>query len=193
MHGATHPSLTANGIGERAGNTSIHQFVMVLKELYGVTLPRFQYHRLQELRRAVERASGVPIMPHEPIIGEGVFSHESGIHTAGILIHPAIYQFIREEAVGGQHRLIFGKHSGAGAVEEVLRRNAPVLEAQGIHLDEALVQGALDKVKELRSRMIEDGHTQAAVSRYYQDYEQLGISEAGLVELVLQMGKATGS
>src|SRR3989442_7837422 len=39
MHGATHPSLTANGIGERAGNTSIHQFVMVLQELYGVTLP----------------------------------------------------------------------------------------------------------------------------------------------------------
>ena len=46
MHGATHPSLTANGIGERAGNTSIHQFVMVLKELYGVTLPRVRYERL---------------------------------------------------------------------------------------------------------------------------------------------------
>ncbi len=189
LHGATHPSLTANGIGERAGNTSIHQFVMVLKELYGVTLPRFQYHRLQELRRAVELASGVPIMPHEPIIGEGVFSHESGIHTAGILIHPAIYQFIREEAVGGKHRLIFGKHSGAGAVEEVLKRHASVLKAQGIQLDEALVQRALEKVKELRSRMIEDGHTQAAVERTYEDYEHLGISEAGLVEMVLQLGQ----
>ena len=188
MHGATHPSLTANGIGERAGNTSIHQFVMVLKELYGVTLPRFKYHRLQELRRAVERASGVPIMPPEPIIGEGVFSHESGIHTAGILIHPAIYQFIREEAVGGQHRLIFGKHSGAGAVEEVLKRQEPLLKAQGIALDDELVRRALDKVKELRSRMIEDGHTQGAVDRYYRDYEHLGISEAGLVELVLQLG-----
>ena len=50
MHGATHPSLTANGIGERAGNTSIHQFVMVLRELYGVTLPRLRYERLHELR-----------------------------------------------------------------------------------------------------------------------------------------------
>src|SRR5439155_3062750 len=101
MHGATHPSLTANGIGERAGNTSIHQFVMVLKELYGVTLPRFRYERLHELRGAVENVSGVPIQPHEPIIGEGVFSHESGIHTAAILVHPAIYQFIREQDVGG--------------------------------------------------------------------------------------------
>jgi isopropylmalate/homocitrate/citramalate synthase len=190
MHGATHPSLTANGIGERAGNTSIHQFVMVLKELYGVTLPRFQYHRLHELRRAVERASGVPIMPHEPIIGEGVFSHESGIHTAGILIHPAIYQFIREEAVGGSHQFVFGKHSGAGAVEEVLKRQEGVLKAQGITLDDDLVKRALDKVKEVRSAMIEDGHTQRAVQRYYDDYQKLGISEAGLVELVLQMEKA---
>ena len=124
MHGATHPSLTANGIGERAGNTSIHQFVMVLKELYGVTLPRFQYERLHELRDAVERASGVPLPPHEPIVGEGVFSHESGIHTAAILIHPAIYQFIREETVGGTHRFVFGKHSGAAAVEAVLEKHA---------------------------------------------------------------------
>ena len=67
---------------------------MVLKELYGVTLPGFKYARLQELRNAVERASGIPIQPHEPIIGEGVFSHESGLHTAAILVHPAIYQFI---------------------------------------------------------------------------------------------------
>ena len=53
------------------------------KELYGVTLPRFNYERLHELRDAIERASGVPMQPHEPIVGEGVFSHESGIHTGG--------------------------------------------------------------------------------------------------------------
>lgn len=187
MHGATHPSLTANGIGERAGNTSIHQFVMVLKELYGVTLPRFQYHRLHELRRAIEDASGIPIQPHEPIIGEGVFSHESGIHTAGILIHPAIYQFIREEEVGGVHRFIFGKHSGAGAVEEVLKANEGRLQAQGITADSALAQKALDAVKELRARMIESGHTQATVAEHYRRYEALGVSEEALLQLVLRM------
>ena len=51
----------------------------------------------------------------EPIIGEGVFSHESGIHTAAILVHPAIYQFIREDTVGGATRFVFGKHSGTAA------------------------------------------------------------------------------
>jgi 2-isopropylmalate synthase len=191
LHGATHPSITANGIGERAGNTSLHQFVMVLKELYGVTLPRLNYARLHELRQAVELASGVAIMPHEPIIGEGVFSHESGIHTAGMLIHPAIYQFIREEAVGGTHRFVFGKHSGAGAVEEVLKRHQNLLLAQGITLTDDLVKQALEKVKEVRASMIQDGHTEKTVQKYYQDYEKLGISESGLVELVLQMKKAS--
>lgn len=187
MHGATHPSLTANGIGERAGNTSIHQFVMVLKELYGVTLPRFQYHRLRELRMAVEEASGVPIMQHEPIVGEGVFTHESGIHTAGILIHPAIYQFIREEEVGGLHRFVFGKHSGAGAVEEVLKAHEAELTAQGLVLDDALVARLLERVKEDRARMIESGHTSAAVRAHYQAMGQLGVSEEELVQAALRL------
>ncbi|HEX7136656.1 MAG TPA: hypothetical protein VF219_02355 [Vicinamibacterales bacterium] len=186
MHGATHPSLTANGIGERAGNTSIHQFVMVLKELYGVTLPRFRYERLHELRRAVERASGVPIQPHEPIIGEGVFSHESGIHTAAILIHPAIYQFIREETVGGTHRFVFGKHSGASAVESVLGRHADVLAAHGVNVDEALVTRVLERVKELRERNIASNHTGRAVGDFYRHYSELGIGEAALLEIALE-------
>lgn len=186
MHGATHPSLTANGIGERAGNTSIHQFVMVLKELYGVTLPRFEYNRLHELRAAVERASGVPIQPHEPIIGEGVFSHESGIHTAAILVHPAIYQFIREESVGGTHRFVFGKHSGASAVESVLARHADVLAAHGVTVDETLVMRVLERVKELRERNIASNHAARAVADFYRHYSELGIGETALLELALE-------
>lgn len=191
MHGATHPSITANGIGERAGNTSLHQFVMVLKELYGVTLPRFQYHRLHELRKAVERISGIPIQVHEPIIGEGVFSHESGMHTSAILVHPAIYQFIREEEVGGVHRFVFGKHSGAGALEEVLKKNEELLEAHGVTLTDDLVRSALERVKEIRGLMIEEGSTKTVVNRYYEDYHRLGITETALVEIVLEMGKSS--
>lgn len=187
MHGATHPSLTANGIGERAGNTSIHQFVMVLKELYGVTLPRFQYARLHELRDAVERASGVPLPPHEPIVGEGVFSHESGIHTAAILVHPAIYQFIREETVGGTHRFVFGKHSGAAAVEAVLSHHADRLGVLGVTVDAALVERVLERVKHLREHRIASNHHERAIDECYRNYHQLGISEAALVELAIEM------
>ena len=190
LHGATHPSLTANGIGERAGNTSIHQFVMVLKDLYGITLPRFKYERLNELRRAVEECSGVPVQPHEPIIGEGVFLHESGIHTAGILVHPAIYQVIREQAVGGKHAFVFGKHSGAGAVEEVLKAHAARLSEQGIALDDSLVKEVLEMIKEKREALIQSGDTARAVESFYQHYHQLGIQEEGVVELALQAGAA---
>jgi len=188
MHGATHPSLTANGIGERAGNTSIHQFVMVLKELYGVTLPRFKYERLHELRSAIERASGVPVQPHEPIIGEGVFSHESGIHTAAILVHPAIYQFIREGHVGGTHRFVFGKHSGTAAVEAVLTAQAPLLHAHGVTVDETLVERVLDRVKALRDARIRTGDQALAVEQFYDNYRRLGIAEEALVEIALQEG-----
>jgi isopropylmalate/homocitrate/citramalate synthase len=187
MHGATHPSFTANGIGERAGNTSLHQFVMVLKELYGVTLPRFKYERLHELRTAIERASGVPIHPHEPIVGEGVFSHESGIHTAGILVHPAIYQFIREETVGGTHRFVFGKHSGAAAVEAVLAKSAALLAAHGVTVNEELVARVLDRVKALREQAIATNHASRAVYDFYKNYSSLGIGEAAVVELALEV------
>lgn len=185
LHGATHPSLTANGIGERAGNTSIHQFVMVLKELYGVTLPRFKYERLHELRQAIERASGIPVQPHEPIIGEGVFSHESGIHTAAILVHPAIYQFIREQEVGGTHRFVFGKHSGRAAVDDVLARHASLLAEHHVSLTDDLVAEVLDRVKALREEHI--GSQQSAVDSYYANYHRLGVSEAALVELALEV------
>lgn len=188
MHGATHPSLTANGIGERAGNTSIHQFVMVLKELYGVTLPRFKYERLHDLRDAVERASGIPIQPHEPIIGEGVFSHESGIHTAAMLTHPAIYQFIREGAVGGTGRFVFGKHSGTAAVEAVLAKHAALLADHGLAVGDELVARVLERVKDLRERNIATNHSARAIRDFYQNYDGLGISEVALVELALEVG-----
>jgi isopropylmalate/homocitrate/citramalate synthase len=188
LHGATHPSLTANGIGERAGNTSIHQFVMVLKDLYGITLPRFKYDRLHELRREVEAASGVPIQAHEPIIGEGVFSHESGIHTAAILIHPAIYQVIRESDVGGRHCFVFGKHSGAGAVEDVLEKNRDRLESQGVRLNDDLVKATLEAVKQLREHMINEGSQTKAVEDHYEHYRRLGIQQDALVELALDIG-----
>jgi 2-isopropylmalate synthase len=190
MHGATHPSLTANGIGERAGNTSIHQFVMVLKELYGVTLPRFKYECLHELRSAIERASGVPIQPHEPIVGEGVFSHESGIHTAAILVHPAIYQFIREQDVGGGQRFVFGKHSGTAAVEAVLTAHAAVLQAQRVTVNEELVGRVLERVKSLREAMIRTDQQARGIDQFYDNYRRLGITEQALVELALEVGTA---
>src|SRR5207244_12172514 len=151
---ALYAGVTANGIGERAGNAPLHEVVMVLKMLYGVEIPGFRYDLLTELRRKVEVYSGVPLQPHEPIVGEGVFEHESGIHTAAIAIHPSIYQFISEESVGGEQRFVFGKHSGAAAVESVLANHAKTLREHGVEISPDLIKQVLDCVKALRPQIL---------------------------------------
>ena len=113
------------------------------------------------------------------------------MHTAGILIHPAIYQFIREGDVGGTRRFVFGKHSGAGAIEEALTKHEARLTAQGMTVDDDLVARALEKVKELRTTMVEDGHAARTIRQHYDNLEHLGIGEEGLIELVLAMNAAS--
>lgn len=184
IRGATYIGITANGIGERAGNVSLHQTVMILKELYGVEIPGFKYENLVELRKLIEKYSGIPIQPHEPIIGEGVFAHESGIHTAAIVINPAIYQFIREETVGGKRKFIFGKHSGSSAVEEVLRKNEKKLKENGIEITDELIQNSLNVVKTLREKNIKT--YEDTIGEYYKNYYNLGISEEELIKIVIE-------
>ena len=131
-HGATVPTCTVNGLGERAGNAPLHTTVMILKELYGDHRARLPLrHALGAAPEGggVQRASRWA--PREPVIGHNVFSHETGIHTAGITIHPAIYQVIEPEAVGGRLRFLFGKHSGAMAIEAVLARHREELGGRG--------------------------------------------------------------
>jgi isopropylmalate/homocitrate/citramalate synthase len=184
-HGALYMGVTANGIGERAGNTPLHEVVMVLKRLYGVEIPNFRYDLLTELRRKVELYSGIPMQPHEPIVGEGVFKHESGIHTAAIAIHPAIYQFISEESVGGEQRFVFGKHSGAAAVESVLAKHGKVLKEHGVEITSDLVKHILDQVKTLREQALPEKGYPDAIGHHYQHYYALGLSEERIVELAL--------
>lgn len=185
-HGALYAGVTVNGIGERAGNTPLHEFVMALKMLYGVTIPGFRYDLLTELRRKVERYSGIPMQPHEPIVGEGIFKHESGIHTAAIAIHPAIYQFIPEESVGGEHRFVFGKHSGGAAVETVLAKYRDTLREQGIEISPDLVKRVLDHVKTIREDLLPEQGYPEAMESHYRQYYSLGLSEERIVELAIE-------
>ena len=192
IHGAQYAGVTANGIGERAGNCPLHEVVMVLRNLYGIELSNFKYERLTELRKIVERYSGIPMQAHEPIIGEGVFSHESGIHAGGIAIHPAIYQFIREETVGGMQRFVFGKHSGAAALESVLARHPKFLKQHGIEPNPKLIRSVIERLKALRDEMIpEKGYTQN-IESHYEYYNHLGISDSMLLELVLEIHERRG-
>jgi isopropylmalate/homocitrate/citramalate synthase len=188
-HGATIPTCTVNGIGERAGNAPLHATVMILKELYGVTVPGFRYDMLWALRRKVEEFSGLPVGATEPIIGHNVFSHETGIHTAGITIHPAIYQVIEPESVGGRLRFLFGKHSGAMAIEAVLNRHKQVLAESGVEVTPRLVQLLLRLVKEVREKRALVSQHLDGVRNYYAHLDRLGLTEEDLLAYALVLGR----
>jgi isopropylmalate/homocitrate/citramalate synthase len=188
-HGATIPTCTVNGLGERAGNAPLHTTVMILKELYGITIPGFRYDMLWALRSKVEEFSGLPVGASEPIIGHNVFSHETGIHTAGITIHPAIYQVVEPESVGGRLRFLFGKHSGAMAIEAVLARHRDELAAEGIEITPGLVQVLLRLVKEVREKKAMVSQHLDGVRHYYGHLERLGLTETDLVAYAMVLGR----
>jgi len=115
LGGATHVNTTVNGLGERAGNAPLEEVVMALHHLHhrqtGVS-PR----RLPDVSDLVAAASGRPVPAGKSIVGEGAFTHESGIHVHGLLRDPLNYQSLDPAELGREHRLVLGKHSGLAAV-----------------------------------------------------------------------------
>lgn len=113
--GATHVNTTVHGLGERAGNAALEEVVMGLKHLYGID-SGIDLHQYGFVSALVARASGRPVGWHKSIIGDGVFTHEAGIHVDGLIKDPLNYQGIDPAELGRNHRMVLGKHSGTHAV-----------------------------------------------------------------------------
>jgi len=122
LGGATHVNTTVNGLGERAGNAPMDEVVMALRHL-GNRETGIDTRRLPELSLLVAAASGRPVAVNKSVVGEGVFTHESGIHVDGLLKYPLNYQGFDPAEVGREHRLVLGKHSGAHAVRAAYQSN----------------------------------------------------------------------
>jgi 2-isopropylmalate synthase len=172
-------TTSVNGIGERTGNVPMHQVLLQLRYLFGIEIPGFRYDRLRDLARRMERASGIPVQPTEPGIGHNVFTHESGIHTAGMLIHPAIYQFIPHADLGADIEYVYGKHSGTMVVERALTNG-------GIPHDARLVQRVTAEVKRLREERAATEDHSAFVADHYRHLDGMGVS----LEEVLGIARA---
>jgi methanogen homocitrate synthase len=119
MAGATHVAVTINGIGERAGNVPLQEFVLSMEALYNVTTG-IDLTRLTSISKLVSEITEVPLHPNQPITGHNVFSHESGIHVAAVHANPFTYEPVTPESVGNQRRILMGKHTGHRAVRHVL-------------------------------------------------------------------------
>jgi len=117
LAGATHINTTVNGLGERAGNAALEESVTAMHHLYNFATGIDTRH-FPEISRLVSIASGRPIPANKSIVGDAVFTHESGIHVDGLLKNPLNYQGLDPEEVGRSHTLVLGKHSGSSAVLE---------------------------------------------------------------------------
>ncbi|MHC1626007.1 MAG: 2-isopropylmalate synthase [Methanoculleaceae archaeon] len=120
--GSSQVQVTVNGLGERAGNADLAQTVMALEAIYGIRTG-IVTSKLVETSRLVSRYSGVAIPPIQPIVGENAFSHESGIHSHGILSRSDTFEpgIMTPEMVGHRRRLKLGKHVGRHAVRQILQ------------------------------------------------------------------------
>ncbi len=139
--GAKEAHVTINGIGERAGNTSLEEVVMVLESLYKYKT-RINTKGLYPISRLVSRLSGVPVAPNKAIVGGNAFTHEAGIHVHGLLANTATYEPITPEIVGHERRIVLGKHAGRSSVVLALKEF-------GIHADEHQINEIVARVKEL--------------------------------------------
>ncbi|MDD1710278.1 MAG: 2-isopropylmalate synthase [Methanoregulaceae archaeon] len=119
--GASQVQVTVNGLGERAGNADISQTVMILESIYGVNTG-IKTTSLFETSRLISRYSGIGVLPTQPVVGDNAFSHESGIHSHGVIACAATFEpgIMTPEMVGHRRKLTLGKHVGRHAVRQML-------------------------------------------------------------------------
>jgi D-citramalate synthase len=118
--GAAQAHVTMNGVGERAGNTSLEEVAVVLKSLYGVNT-RIVLENIYPTSRLVSRLMGIPLAPNKSLVGDNAFMHESGIHVHGLMANTATYEPITPETIGRKRQIMLGKHAGRSTVELALQ------------------------------------------------------------------------
>ncbi|MFB6252544.1 MAG: LeuA family protein [Halobellus sp.] len=122
--GASQAQVSVNGIGERAGNAAFEEVVMSAESLYDVDTG-IDTTRITELSRMVEEASDIPVPANKPVVGRNAFSHESGIHAAGVIENSDTFEpgVMTPEMVGAQREFVLGKHTGTHSVRKRLEES----------------------------------------------------------------------
>lgn len=117
--GARQAEVTMNGIGERAGNTSLEEVVMAIetrKQSYNLHT-NIDTTQITRASRMVSNYTGITVQPNKAIVGANAFAHEAGIHQDGVLKEKTTYEIMTPQSVGlHQSQLVLGKHSGRHAL-----------------------------------------------------------------------------
>ncbi len=122
MNGARQVEVTINGIGERAGNTSLEEIAMILKSHKELLIDtNINTQKLTPMSRMISSLMNMPVQPNKAIVGRNAFAHSSGIHQDGVLKNRESYEIIDPKDVGlDENSIVLTARSGRAALKHRL-------------------------------------------------------------------------
>src|ERR1700712_4846611 len=173
MNGARQIECTINGLGERAGNTSLEEVVMVLKQHKQLNLyTDVKIQQLNPISRLVSETMRVPVQPNKAIVGSNAFSHSSGIHQDGFLKDSTTYEIINPEDVGADaSKIVLTARSGRSALAYRFQKLGYQYTRDDVDvLYDRFLQVADDK------KEVEEKDLHELATKYQSDNEQMSSS-----------------
>src|SRR4051794_24343422 len=158
LAGARQVECAVNGIGERAGNCSLEEIVMLLRtrsDVHGLDTG-IDTRELARTSRMVSRSTGYPVQPNKAIVGRNAFAHESGIHQDGVLKERTTYEIMDARDVGLEsNSIVLGKHSGRHALRDALAELGFKVEGNALNQAFARFKEIADKKKQVTALDLE--------------------------------------
>ncbi len=142
--GADFADVTVSGLGERAGNAALEEVLAFLAKRSGVS--RYNLKHLPALAHYVAQAAHIPLSPRRPVVGEDIFTCESGIHIDGLIKNSSNYEPFDPAEVSLKRKIIIGKKAGKNALRHKL-------SGLGLRVEENHLTGLLTKIREESSRL----------------------------------------
>jgi len=169
--GARQVECAINGLGERAGNTSLEEIVMALKtreKIFGGLTTGIDTQQIYPTSRLVSRLTGMLVQRNKAIVGDNAFAHEAGIHQHGTMKNPANYEIMQAKEVGRTSELVWGKHMGHHAA-------AKKLAEMGYVLNDAEVRAVTEAIKTLadKKKVVYDEDVRAIVEGKFVEIKQV--------------------
>ncbi|HVU11134.1 MAG TPA: 2-isopropylmalate synthase, partial [Phototrophicaceae bacterium] len=171
LGGARQVEVTINGIGERAGNTSLEEVAMALRtrEPFYHLNTHINTQEIVKTSRMVSNYTGMHVQPNKAIVGANAFAHEAGIHQDGMLKNSSTYEIMTPESVGwSASKLVLGKHSGRHALKSRLQE-------LGYNVDGDALNQVFERFKALADakKTVTDADLQALVADEFHGPEEV--------------------
>jgi 2-isopropylmalate synthase len=159
LAGARQVECTMNGIGERAGNTSMEEVVMALKtrrDVFAGLDTNIVTTEIYPTSRLLSSTIGVAVQPNKAIVGDNAFAHEAGIHQDGVLKAPITYEIMTPQSIGRpSNELVLGKHSGRHAFRDRLAELGVAIDGEDFERAFLRFKDLADKKKTIYNEDIE--------------------------------------